>query len=48
MYEETITITPVDFSVGHEILMKFCREDDADDQTGEFHLQRLLLRYSDT
>lgn len=47
MYEQTITITPVDFSVGHEIFFRFFREDGADTQTGEFHLTGLFFRYND-
>ena len=48
MYEETITLTPAaSYTVGDEVFFFLFRDEDQDDQTGEFHLTGLFFRYSD-
>jgi hypothetical protein len=48
LYEETISLTPAAaFVAGDIVNFFFFRDDSGDNQTGEFHLASLALRYSD-
>lgn len=48
IFELTITITPAAaYVAGDEVFFFFFRDDSVDDQTGEFYLTGLFLRYND-